>query len=789
MEQTVRIYGIRHHGPGSARSLVRSLQTQSPDILLIEGPPEATETLSLLAEPDIKPPVSLLIYAPDSLQTTEQKAAYYPFAEFSPEWQAIQHGLKNNIPIRFMDLPQAHQMAMRQGEGTSKTNNSRTHLPLRGLLPRGDHFRRELSSYRDNSSVDEAGATLPPVSLDPLAHLARAAGYTDSERWWEHMVEHRQKDTALFDAILEAMSALRELAGREQEDATDNAISTREEQREAFMRKTLRKAKKEGFENIAVVCGAWHGPALTEPLPPQKTDSAILKGLPKVKVKATWIPWTYRRLSTASGYGAGIHSPGWYDHLWQSSCAAHDSTQTAVRWLTKVARLLRSQDINASSASIIEAVRLAEALAALRDSAMPGLDELNEATKTILCFGDDAPLKLIEDELIISDRIGQIPSSTPLIPLQQDLQRLQKKLRLKPSADEKLITLDLRKENDLARSHLLHRLQLLGIPWGMPQRTSGKGTFKEAWLLQWEPEFSISLIEAGRWGNTVLSAASAFTKQRADDCANLLELTALIEPAMLADLGNAIAHLMTCLQNKAALSTDTTHLMKALPPLANILRYQDVRKTDTEVVAHVVEGLVSRICIGLPSACASLDDDAAEQMLIIVQNTNSAIRLLQKDSYSAAWSAVLQQLLNKETLHGLIAGYSCRLLLDGDYLPREEAARKLGLALSLANEPTQAAAWIEGFLQGSGLLLLHDDALIKVIDEWVLGLSEDAFVALLPLLRRTFSNFSQSERRQIGERIRRGESKQDEQLSDDNFDVDRANAALPVVAQLLGLSP
>ncbi|MEL7523444.1 MAG: DUF5682 family protein, partial [Cyanobacteria bacterium J06553_1] len=53
---TLKIFGIRHHGPGSARSLVRSLQTLAPDIILVEGPPEATETLPLLANPDMQPP-------------------------------------------------------------------------------------------------------------------------------------------------------------------------------------------------------------------------------------------------------------------------------------------------------------------------------------------------------------------------------------------------------------------------------------------------------------------------------------------------------------------------------------------------------------------------------------------------------------------------------------------------------------------------------------------------------------------------------------------------------------
>ena len=767
-DSILKIFGIRHHGPGSARSLVRSLQTLNPDILLIEGPPEATDTLPLLASEDMKPPVSLLLYAPDHLQL----AAYYPFAVFSPEWQAIQHGLNAGIPIQFMDLPQAHQMAERVAQQDAET------------------LERAEGEAAIANNISEESIPIPPspeqqIILDPLSWLAEAAGYTDSERWWEHLVEQRQDSSDLFDGILEAMTALRQEIEKTCPPDLCSPHSLRESQREAYMRQTIRKAQKKGFQRIAIVCGAWHSPALSEPFPTQKEDKALLKGLPKIKVKATWIPWTYARLSKESGYGAGITSPGWYEHLWKSSRLK--ASQSAIRWLTKVARLLRKEDLDASSASVIEAVRLAEALAAVRDAPMAGLDELTEATRTVLCFGDETPLKLIHRRLIVGSRLGKVPSDTPLVPLQQSLQQQQKRLRLKPKAEEKLLTLDLRKELDLERSHLLHRLSLLKIRWGRPQKTSGKGTFKEAWKLCWEPELSIAIIEAGRWGNTVETAAEAFAIQTTAEATELPRLTQLLDQILLANLPNAVDRLLQQLQSAAAIANDTTHLMAALPPLANILRYRDVRQTDSAVVSQVVDSLIARICIGLPGACASLDDDAAVKMLEAIEQTHSAIKLVQNENHAKTWSAVLLLLCDRENLHGLIAGRACRLLLDEGSLQSKETARRLGLALSVATEPAQAAAWVEGFLQGSGLLLLHDDTIWTVLDNWITSLSEDAFVALLPLLRRTFSNFAPAERRQMGEKVRQGQSATG-QAANTSFDLAAAEASLPIVAQLLGLS-
>src|SRR5258708_19426678 len=95
------------------------------------------------------------------------------------------------------------------------------------------------------------------------------------------------------------------------------------------MRKTVRSVVKEGFEKLAVVCGAWHAPVLDAEAIEGKRDGCRVKedsertgGLPKVKTAATWIPWTYSRLTYRSGYGAGVHSPGWYGHLWESNAPA-----------------------------------------------------------------------------------------------------------------------------------------------------------------------------------------------------------------------------------------------------------------------------------------------------------------------------------------------------------------------------------------------------------------------------------------------------------------------------------
>ncbi len=749
------MYGIRRHGPGCARSLLAALTELQPDIVLVEGPPDAQGVLALLPHEGMRPPVALLVYPPDS----PQRAVYYPFASFSPEWQALSYAIRRGVPVRFMDLPQSICLA----EGYERSDGRTTDAePARA----------------SDGSEDGRTWTDPSLEEDPIGRLAEAAGYTDHELWWEHQIEQRQDPTDLFLGILEAMGALRERHPLPQ---------GHEARREAHMRQVIRAAQKEGYNRIAVVCGAWHAPALAS-LGPAKPDADLLRGLSKVRVETTWIPWTNDRLSYRSGYGAGVASPGWYEHLWTAP------DRVSVRWVAHAARLLRGEDLDASSANVIETVRLAETLAALRGLPVPGLAELQEAMQAVLCGGEQGSMRLIRDRLEVGDRLGEVPEETPSVPLQRDLEALQRRLRLKPSVESKSLDLDLRNENDLARSRLLHRLRLLDIPWGNPQRVRGKsGTFHELWQLQWHPEFPVALIEANVWGNTVESAAAARVRHLSETAPDLPRLTELLDAAALADLPDAVEHLLARVQQQAAVSVDVPHLMAALPPLARVGRYGDVRRTRGDRVLPVIDGLFERILVGLPGACASLDDGAARKLADGIGAVQESVNLLDRAEQRGEWWRALEFLAHRESIHPLVRGWCCRLLLDGGAMDPNELQRLARFALSRAVPPMQAAAWVEGVLRGSGLVLLQQDGLWLALDRWLSELEGGVFVEMLLLVRRAFSGFQPPERRSMGEKVARlhaGSGGPRPIAGDDGaagIDRERADLVLPVLASILGV--
>ncbi|GCE49130.1 hypothetical protein EI42_05510 [Thermosporothrix hazakensis] len=758
---SIHVFGIRHHGPGCARALRAALDELKPDILLIEGPPDAEHVLPLLTKEEMKPPVALLVYAADK----PNQAVFFPFTHFSPEWQALTYGMQHNVPARFMDLPHAIHFA-RQRE-TDEENHSETPIEAE-------------DEHKSTQSVAVPQEAEQLLQDDPLAMLSYAAGYEDHEGWWEQQIEQRLDTTGLFEGILEAMTELR--SGRPPKNE-EEAL------REAYMRQTIKAASKEGFQRIAVVCGAWHAPVLVDP-EAHKGDTSLLKGLKKVKVEATWIPWTNSRLSYRSGYGAGIYSPGWYEHLW-----AFPGNATP-HWMARAAHLLREQGMDASSASVIEAVRLAESLAALRDMPQPGLADAHEAILTVLCHGEQAPMNLIREKMEIGERMGTVPSDAPVVPLQRDLEMHQRRLRLKPSTEIVTLDLDLRKETDLGRSQLLHRLQLLHVPWGTPVHVSGKsGTFHEYWRLQWKVDFVIALIEANVWGNTIAEAAAAYAIDQARNTESLPTLTSLLNECILATLPRAVEQLLQELQKRAAVTADIHHLMRALPPLTTIVRYGDVRNTRADFILPIIQGLFERIVIGLPGACSSLDNDAAKQMIESINQAQSSVALLEIEALQEEWYATLKRIMEDEQIHGLVRGRCCRILLDQQILPEEELQRLTGLTLSPAVPATQAAFWIEGILQGSGLVMLHQDNLWRVLDGWVSMLTTDTFTQLLPILRRAFSGFASPERRAMGEKIKHLHTQTTQptksvtgQSSEASFDAANARLVLPTLAQILGVT-
>ncbi len=304
------------------------------------------------------------------------------------------------------------------------------------------------------------------------------------------------------------------------------------------MRKVIRAALAGGAERVAVVCGAWHAPALVpEAFPSAAADNARLRGpaqaqggghVGAVDFGAARPALRLRRrrrrsrLVPAPGHRARrAHRPG-------SWC--------------KAARLLRERGHDVSPAGTVEAVRLAEGLAALRGRPGPGLGEVLDAAEASLAGGSPVPLRLIASELLVGHDLGSVPDDTPMVPLARDLAAAQRRLRFRAEAAAKT------RRARPAQRHAPAALPAAAPPrhprhrLGQPADTGRtRGTFKEAWVLQWHPAFEVALVEASAAGTTIEVGRRRHPHRRRRAGRPIPgDIAELVEEALLAELPAAL---------------------------------------------------------------------------------------------------------------------------------------------------------------------------------------------------------------------------------------------------------
>jgi hypothetical protein len=745
------LFGIRHHGPGCAASLIQALHAVKPDVIALEAAQELEASWSLCGDDDMCPPVAQLIYDPNDPKV----AFFYPWGEFSPEWQAMQYAVQAQIPVRMLDCPAGLLLNIPSAAPAADDSEAES-----DAMPSRDLANDEIMHY--------------DASLLPLARLA---GMDDVETWWDIMVEHHPGGLELFAAIAEAVLAVRPTP------ATTHPI---EAIREAWMRQRLREISRQ-FKRVAVVCGAWHIPALIAKVKVSE-DRAVLKGLKKSRLEVAWVPYTYQRFSQASGYRAGVQAPGWYAHLFRHHRDGSPVSILMIEWMARIAGTLRQEGFDCSSAETIAAVRLSQQLARLAGRNLPLLEETLAAAQAVMTQGQAPPLHIIHEQLVIGDRLGRLPDHIPKLPVEQDLDAQCRRLRLKRVQNQQTFVLDLRQPMALQRSILWHRLQVVSLPWGQcTDEPTGLGTFKETWHVQWQPEFAVQLIDISRYGNTIIEAATTCFLEQVQAMTRLSDLATALIRIQQADLSAVVPATLERLHTQAAITVDLLDLMHAVPPLIQMTCYGTVRALSATALRPMVDVALIRITHGLATACIGVDETGAYTLLEAIAATHTAIGLLDAADLRINWQRALQDSLTIHDLAPLLAGGVTRLLYDLQVFTVDDVDRALRVALSSGQQPEYAAAWLAGLLHRGALCLLHDQRLLTVLDDWLMQLSEPAFIRVLPALRRTFTAFSIEELKQFGDWVQGGGSS--DASFKRTFDPELADQIIPMLQLLLTALP
>ncbi|MCA9706462.1 MAG: hypothetical protein KDK70_11485 [Myxococcales bacterium] len=738
----VHLYPVRHHSPRTAATLGAFLDQVQPALVLVEGPIDATPLVDVLVDDATEPPVAVLGYATEG----EPRSSLWPFAAYSPEWQALRWARRHGAQARFCDVPVGVALAHQQQQDDRARQ--------------GDETLEEAAPTADASATDDA----PP--FDPYRAAAQARGFRGFEELWEACFEAPAYRPEQFR---EALLAHAELV-RTVDPVRWHQI------RDAFMAARIEEAVAQGVDpaRIVAVVGAAHAAAFVA----GDVDPALLAELPPPRPSAiTIIPFSFPRLAAQLGYGAGNRAPQYYQLAHEAGC---DFRHATLRSLLGFAAELRDRGFAASMADTIEAYRLACALAELRDKAEPGLDELREACIATMCRGDAQPVDAFLWRGVLGHRVGKVAERIGKNSLQEEFWRELETRGLPREDDLTEVVLQLREPRAVETSVFLHRLRIADVPYATFEgtyasqgaRTAGSQDasqasdvsalrrLRESWKAQWTPATDVALVEKIALGNTLEQVTSHVLGERLAAADTTGEAAAVLMEAVVTACPRPAADAMQACDRLAASDDDLPSLARACEALSGLVSYGTSRSSErTGSPVGGSEATLTALCrktfdralLRVRPACVG-DDDAVAAIPRALQTLHE-VALAQPVVDRPAWMAAIGALVEDYAIHPTTAGVATALLYLARTIDEDEVATVVGQRLSDTLHPQHGAAFLEGFFRVNATVLLRNRAVVQTLDAFVCGVEPDAYRNILPLLRRSFGALGATERRTFLENL------------------------------------
>ena len=752
MAWKIHTFGVRHLSPTGAWHLVRFLDRVRPKVVLIEGLADADALIPDITRKGTKPPIAILAYT-DSMPV---RTLVYPLARYSPEYQAMKWADDHNVRVEFIDLPSDIFLAFQDMEADRLARRVKREgePPAEAPPPSTEPLSDEPPA---DPPADEAEPWRPERGESIYERIARRSGEPDYDTYWERHFEHNLADDSYRLAAHEFGHALR--------DEPDPPLWRAENLvREAYMRRRIAEVIAGGVkpEQIVAVVGAFHAPVLSGDQPAMTDDE--LASLKRRGSKLTLMPYSYFKLSSQSGYGAGNQAPMYFELLWDA-LQAGDMHELPLRYLAQVARQMREKGTHRSTAEVIEGVRLARTLSALHDGMAPTLHDLRDAAVTLIGHGELSTVSEALSHVDVGTAIGELPKGVSQTSIQSDFERELETLKLEKykTTVKQELTLDLRENRrakseataflDLDRSSFFHRLRVLGIGFATPAKSGQQSTtWAEKWLLQWSPESEIALVEAVLLGETVELATAFKFKTQLEACTTIAEAADLVNDACQCGLMKSMELARRRLQELAAVSSELKAIAHAAFQLSQVVRYGDVRKFDPGPLLPLMEELFVQGALSLHGA-ANCDNTAAQGLIVSMDEMNRVSLEHHDRVEEQLWIDRLKALADADDRNPLLSGYACAMLLERGLVANEDLAREVSRRLSPGIPADLGAGWFEGLARRNRYSLLARQPLWEELAVYVRSLDDEQFKRALVFLRRAFGGFSPQEKRHICENL------------------------------------
>lgn len=713
MVDMITFFGVRHLSPASAYHMYKELEKIKPDIVLIEGPSNINDEIKWFAHKQTKMPAAILAYTNEA----PIKTILYPLAQYSPEYQAIIWSYKNKVKCKFMDLPSDVFLALRKNE----------------------------QNENNQSEQDETEKNFSPSVYEQLENFLGQS----HEAFWERNFEQIEND--FISASNEFGKQIRLSENYSDIYNAENCI------REGFMKRVICQCEKEGFKNIFCVCGSYHVEGIKQINP--MTDEQ-LEALPKVLSNITLMPYSYYRLSSHSGYGAGNNAPAYFELLW-NAIKSGNIENASYEYLANIANEQRKQGHMVSAAEVIEAVRLSKSLAQIRQSKYPVLDDLRDAAITCMGHGNFSEISVSVASTEIGIKIGSLPEGVSRTSIQDDFYRNLKDLKLERYLSPKAQTLELDiRENlrvksersaflDLNRSVLLHRLRVIGVRFG--EIIKNKSAWTENWALCWSPEAEIEIVEAALLGETISLAAAFKMKETAENAQSISEAAVVFEDAFLCKIERAAEHALDKIQSLAVDSAAIEEISKTAQSLSNAIRYGDLRQMSTDMIVPLLSKIYLRACLILENSC--ICDDSASKIVMQSMEILNRVQIDNDFLDENMWIDLINRIASRDDINTKCSGFAMATLIERGLIDEKFIAVEVSRRLSKGMPAELGAGWFEGLAQKNRYSIIMRISLWRELDNYISSLDDDEFKRALVFLRRAFADFLPNEKSDISENL------------------------------------
>jgi hypothetical protein len=709
---------VRHHSPVCAWAVRALIREVAPKLVLIEAPDDFTPHIDLLAQAETKPPVAIVALVNEG--KGHRVAAYYPFCVHAPEYVAVREARAAGAEVRFIDLPAASKATLRTHDETTPIS-----LTEEAMFDSGDFVRS----------------------------LCQRTGCRDGYELWDHLFESRLGDTD-WRALLADIGAY--CAGIRAATPAGRIERNGDLAREAHMSAAIIDAIASGGP-VVVVTGGFHTPALIEAVARGEASRAKQ---PDAASRSFLIRYSFAALDALNGYGAGLPQPFYYDFLWRR---ANDGTgapvwrETALDLATEFTRKLRAQGHSISVPQQVEMIRVAEALAQMRGRPGASRHDLIDAARTALIKGEASRRDVWTErllEFLRGDAIGDVPASAGSPPLVEHARSLARAHRIDISdGARRRRQLDIRrKPAHLAASRYFHAMTLLGTNFA--NREAGPDYLSntqlellfEEWSFAWSPTVEGRLIELAAQADRVDTACLAVLRAARDALrasgagADIAAIVDLVAQGLLAGVGDGLAEIVADLAADIQTHADFTSVAFALRRLYNISSSGGPLRAPAEldlkgVTAAAYLRLVY-LCDDLPNTRADAAGARVEALRIMAELLNSdEAGVFDRTLFDEAIDRVADANPPAEILGAVLA--IC--VQAGRRTPDDLNAALSGRFAGSVQEEHERLGALTGMLHAAPQLLWRTPGVLEVIDNFLGGLDEASFLALLPHMRLAFS--------------------------------------------------